>query len=240
MTEHESVRRNRLVDRITRLSDHQLREVEGLVDRLELHGTLSHTFGRGSPEKESDDKSSHSKDWPHAPIHRLAGKGTYIVTAGTLNKERLFRDTPALDMLESELLRKAKEYHWQIEAWAVFSNHYHFVAHALRDARTLRPMLTHLHADTARTLNRWQSELERQVWYNFWETELTYEKSYLARLNYVHQNAVRHRLAPVANQYRWCSAAWFERTATPAQVKTIYSLKTDRITIVDDFDVLGV
>jgi len=75
----------------------------------------------------------------------------------------------------------------------------------------------------------------RKVWYNFWETKLTYEKSLLARLNYVHQNAVKHGLVPEANQYPWCSAAWFERTATPAQVKTVYSFKTDRIRVIDDF-----
>jgi len=40
---------------------------------------------------------------------------------------------------------------------------------------------------------------------------------------------------PVANQYQYCSAAWFERTATPAQVNTIYSFKTDRINVHDDF-----
>jgi hypothetical protein len=39
------------------------------------------------------------------------------------------------------------------------------------------------------------------VWYNFRDTRLTYEKSYLARLNYVYQNAVKHGLVPVANQY---------------------------------------
>jgi putative transposase len=39
---------------------------------------------------------------------------------------------------------------------------------------------------------------ERQVWYNYWDTLLTYQSSYLARLNYVHQNAVKHRLVPVA------------------------------------------
>ena len=53
----------------------------------------------------------------------------------------------------------------------------------------------------------------------------------------MHGNAVRHGLVPVANQYRWCSAAWFERTATPALVKTIYALKTDRLSVRDDFDV---
>ncbi len=110
----------------------------------------------------------------------------------------------------------------------------------MEDAHTLKPMLTHLHADTAREINQRDGVTDRQVWFNFWDTELTYEKSYLARLNYVHQNAVKHGLVPVANQYRWCSAAWFERTATPSQVRTIYGFKTDQLKVVDDFVVCGV
>jgi hypothetical protein len=39
----------------------------------------------------------------------------------------------------------------------------------------------------------------------------------------------------MANQYRWCSAAWFERTVSPAIVKTIYSFETDKLNIHDDF-----
>jgi putative transposase len=73
------------------------------------------------------------------------------------------------------------------------------------------------------------------VWHNFRDTRLTYEKSYLARLRYVHQNAAHHRLVPVANQYPWCSAAWFERVATPTQVKTIYSFKIDRLQVYDEY-----
>jgi putative transposase len=60
---------------------------------------------------------------------------------------------------------------------------------------------------------------------------------YLARLNYVHQNPVRHGLVPVANQYPWCSAAWFERTASEAMVKSIYLFKIDQVRVMDDFDV---
>jgi putative transposase len=95
--------------------------------------------------------------------------------------------------------------------------------------------LKHLHADTARELNRLDQREGRQVWHNFRETKLTYEKSYLARLNYVHQNPVKHGRVLVANQYRWCSAAWFERVATPAQVQTIYSFKIDQVKVDDDF-----
>ena len=40
------------------------------------------------------------KDWPHAPVHRLADNAIYFVTAGTMHKE-LFFDTPAKrDLLE--------------------------------------------------------------------------------------------------------------------------------------------
>ncbi len=96
--------------------------------------------------------------------------------------------------------------------------------------------LTALHSTTAREVNRLDATAGRKVWHNYWDTALTYEQSYLARLNYVHQNAVKHGLALVANQYPWCSAAWFGRTASPAQVRTIYSFKTDQIRIDDDFD----
>ena len=97
-------------------------------------------------------------------------------------------------------------------------------------------MLKTLHAETAIWVNGLDGARKRMVWFNYWDTRLTFEKSYLARLNYVHQNAVRHGLVPVANQYRWCSAAWFERVARPAQVKTIYSFRTDRLKILDDFE----
>jgi putative transposase len=55
-------------------------------------------------------------------------------------------------------------------------------------------------------------------------------------LKYVHQNPVKHGLVPVANQYPWCSAAWFEREASPAMVKSIYRFKIDGVKVHDEFD----
>jgi putative transposase len=71
---------------------------------------------------------------------------------------------------------------------------------------------------------------------NFRDTKLGQQRSYLARLNYVHQNAVKHGLVSVACQYPWCSAAWFERAASPAMVKSIYRFKTDRLEVEDEFE----
>ena len=181
-------------------------------------------------------KAAYTKDWPHAPLHRLSERGTYIVTGGTYLKQHWFRSPERLDLLESKLLSLTRDRGWQVEAWAVFSNHYHFIAHALPGFQSLAVLLKQLHGETATEINRLDGQPGRQVWFNFRDTQLTFEKSYLARLNYVHQNAVKHGLVRVANQYQWCSAAWFERTATPAQVKTIYSFQTGKVRVTDNFD----
>jgi putative transposase len=82
-------------------------------------------------------------------------------------------------------------------------------------------MLKVLHVKTAEWVNGLDHTPGRQVWFNFRDMRLTYQKSYLARLNYFHQNPVRHGLVAVANQYPFCSARWFERTASEAMVKSI-------------------
>lgn len=184
--------------------------------------------------------SSHEVRWPHAPMHQLSSRGTYFVTASTLHHAHHFTGSKRLAILHRGLVKVTLKFGWRLEAWAVFSNHYHFVAQSPdieNDAESLSRMLGFLHERTAKWVNRLDKMPGRQVWFNFRETKLTYEKSYLARLNYTHQNAVKHGLVAVANQYPWCSARWFERTARPAQVNTIYGLKIDRLSVPDDFDV---
>ena len=178
--------------------------------------------------------------WPHAPTHQLAVGGTFFVTGATYQKRHHFRGANRLRVLQRGLLTVAEKFGWRIEAWAVFSNHYHFIAHSpanADDATSLRAMLGMLHVKTAGWVNKLDATPGRQVWFNFWETRLVNQRSYLARLNYVHQNVVKHGLVPVANLYPWGSAAWFERTASPAMVKSIYRFKTDKMAAGDEFEV---
>jgi putative transposase len=184
----------------------------------------------------------HDTPWPHAPTHHLSESGTYFVTVGTYLKLHHFRGRDRLPVLHRGLLTVARGFGWALEAWAVFSNHYHFVGHSPageQGAASLPRMLGLLHEKTAVWLNQLDAAPGRQVWHNFRETRLTYQKSYLARLHYVHQNPVKHGLVPVADLYPWCSAAWFERTATPSQVKTIYAFRTDQLNVYDDYVVVG-
>ena len=177
--------------------------------------------------------------WPHAPEHRLSVRGTYFVTASTYLHRHHFAGKARLAVLHRGLLKVAADFGWQLEAWAVFSNHYHFVGHSPAEAdnaEALPRMLGLLHEKTAKWINKLDSAPARKVWHNYRESRLTYEKSYLARLNYTHQNPVKHGLVPSANLYPWCSATWFDRTATPAQIKTIYRFKTSQIKVLDDYE----
>jgi putative transposase len=179
-------------------------------------------------------------DWPHAPVHRLSERGTYFVTAGTYGKHHHFKGKLRLSVLQRGLLSVCRDASWRLEAWAVFSNHYHFVAESPENqdsAESLQAMLAELHFKTASWVNKLDKARGRKVWHNYWETHLSFEQSYLARLNYVHQNPVHHGLLGEATKYPYCSAAWFERTASNAQIAILRRFKADRVKILDEYTV---
>jgi putative transposase len=174
-------------------------------------------------------------DWPHAPVHRLSEAGAYIATSGTYLKRHFFRTPERLRLVHDLLLELALKYGWELQAWAVFSNHCHVVASSPADASTLRTMLSELHTRTAISVNEMDSTPGRQVWYDYWDTHLTFPRSYFARLNYVHQNPVKHGVVKAAEDYPWCSARWFEARAPEPFKRTVRSFKIDRVSVPDDF-----
>jgi putative transposase len=174
-------------------------------------------------------------NWPHGPKHWLFEPGLYIVTTGTYRKLLHLNSPPRLDFFQESLFKCASEFGWHLRAWAVLANHYHFVAASPCDPRTLRKFLGKLHMQTAERLNLWDNKPGRKVWFQFWDSHITFERSYLARLNYVHQNPVRHGIVPLAENYKWCSASWFSATAPSAFVKAVKNFKIDRVNVPDDF-----
>ena len=168
--------------------------------------------------------------WPHAPPHYLGPAGVYMVTSATYLKEHRFHSDDRIALLQNLLFITVKEGGWDLEAWSIFANHYHFIARSPSSgAQKLGTLLGKLHTLSARVLNRLDNNPGRNIWHNYRESEITNDKAYLARLHYVHANAVHHGLVHNAADYPWCSAAWFERTDTPARIKTIYSFPVSRL-----------
>lgn len=174
-------------------------------------------------------------DWPHSPVHRTLFPGTYMVTGATYNKVQYFKTADRLQFLQNSLLQLATEYQWQLLAWSVLSNHYHFIANSPENVKNLTAFISQLHVMTAKHVNAQDDTPKRHVWYQYWDTHITFPYSYFARLNYVNQNPVKHGLVQIATDYPWCSASWFEKTVPTSFYKTISTFKTDKLNISDDY-----
>jgi putative transposase len=160
-----------------------------------------------------------------------------MVTAGTYLRLPVFRGAERLEYLCDMLLELAQKYGWDLQAWAVFPNHYHFVALSPTQAATLTAFSKHLHSVTSIQANRWQGTPGRKTWFQYWETALTYPDSYFARLSYVHRNAVHHAIVREPSLYPWCSASWFQCRATASFRTRIMAMKIDRVNVEDDFEI---
>lgn len=158
-----------------------------------------------------------------------------MVTGSTLHKERLVNSPEKLTLVEAALFDVMEEFGWQLQAWAVFANHYHFVGLAPEEPR-LSEALNKLHTCTSRELNKMDEAPGRKVWFQFWDNRVTFANSYWARMSYVHRNPVRHGLVPRAELYEWCSAKWFFEKAPNAFYERIMDMKIDNVNVYDDFD----
>lgn len=174
--------------------------------------------------------------WPHGPLHKFDSAGTFIVTAGTYRRAPRFCSAELLNRLQMRLFFLAERYESSLQAWAIFPNHYHWVA-AFARPENLRKLVRHFHSESARDLNSRQNTPGRQVWYQYWDSRITHQRSYLARLRYVHTNAVHHGLVRNATNYPWCSAAWFQRTSSAAFRNTVMTFPIEKISVSDDFHV---
>ncbi|MBI1319185.1 MAG: hypothetical protein GC168_09610 [Candidatus Hydrogenedens sp.] len=179
--------------------------------------------------------TNHQNHWPHTPMHCFESGATYFITAGTYRKLALFDTDSKRDYLLERLMEEAARFEWRMEAGAVMANHYHFIARAPEDATTLARFIRSVHAKSAVWLNKSEAKPGRKVWQQYWDTCLTYERSYWARLAYVHENPVRHGLVSRAENYRWCSMAWLMQHADSGTLRIIRSFKAERLLVDDNY-----
>ena len=103
--------------------------------------------------------------WHHSPVHSFVSGAVYMVTGGTLNKDHFFRSPDWLEFLQNKLLAILKKHGWIMHAWAVFVNHYHFIAEAPKTDASLSALINEFHSTTATEANRLDGTIGRQVWF---------------------------------------------------------------------------
>jgi len=176
------------------------------------------------------------KPHPNNPPHYFVSNAIYIVTGSVLYNRHLLTDDKHKSLVYEVLFERAAHWGWELEAWAILKNHYHFIARAPENALSLEKLIRQFHSKTAVELNKLDKTVGRKVWYNYWDTCITLETSYYARLHYVHLNPVKHRLVENAEEYPFCSYRWFLEKADDSFRDTVMSQPIDRVDVFDEFD----
>ncbi|MEE9508496.1 MAG: transposase [Anaerolineales bacterium] len=174
-------------------------------------------------------------DHLHTPPHLFIPNSIYFVTGATINKQRILEASYIRSQIVKVLFEEALRNDWELQAWAVLDNHYHFIARAPEDATTLTQIVRAVHSRSAKFINRRDKVEGRRVWYNYWDSCITSETSYLARLHYVNMNPVKHGVVEKPENYRYSSYRWFVDSADPDFQRRVFSQPIDRLNVHDNF-----
>ena len=101
-------------------------------------------------------------DWPHGPLHRIAARGIYFITAGTYLKQHYYRSSDALDQRQKLLFAAAEAHRIRFHSWSLLSNHYHLIVEAQQD---LTAFIRRFHSVAAIERNRQDATAGRRAWY---------------------------------------------------------------------------
>ena len=177
----------------------------------------------------------------------------YFLTETTVNWLPLFSNPEIASIVFDSLRFLVKEKRLILYAYVLMENHLHLIA----SAENLAKELANFKSFTARKsidvykrdrngfiLEQLAEEKlvhRRDRPYQFWQEghhpkRIMDEKMMQQKIDYVHHNPVKHGRAENAEQYRWCSMAWFLKKTGEGFRKTVLSFKTDRINVRDDFD----
>lgn len=173
------------------------------------------------------------------PSRKLHEKGTYAVTGETTKKAHLLDKPEKLDLVQKILIDLTLEFKWELQAWSIFSNHYHILISS-KIPENLDRFIESFHNKTTEILNSFDSTEKRKVWAQYSVNRIVMQASHYAFLNFIHYNSIKHGLGPNAATYRWCSAGWFQTVNDPDYVKKIRSFGSksfgiNNLTIIDDF-----
>ncbi len=175
------------------------------------------------------------KIYEHSPPHYFDGNQIYMITAGTYKKIPYFKNKSKKSFLLDFLYNKFTQAGWKIDAWVILDNHYHLLVQSPHDASVLSTIIKEIHKFTALKLNKEDKIIGRKVWWNYWDTCITFEHSCFARLNYIHYNPVKHGYVSTPQDWNFSSYLEFHNTDSIEANRIGKMYPFDKMKLKDDF-----
>jgi putative transposase len=146
----------------------------------------------------------------HSPPHRYnEGRQHYHITAACYEHRPYIGFSEArMDAFTAAWLEVLQETTTEVAAWCVLPNHYHALIEAPLIAKVLFE-LGRLHGRLSREWNQAEGTSGRQNFHRAVERTIRSKAHFMATLNYVHHNPVRHGYVEKWTDWPWSSAKVF-------------------------------
>ena len=143
------------------------------------------------------------KTYEHNPPHLFQSNAKYFITGASYKHVHYMKSDEAKDIFLNYLFKSFEHYNWKIEDWVVLDNHYHLMANAPENAETLAQVINNVHRFSSSGIKSLECincvdavptqsahSIDKKIFHNYWDTCITYENSYYARLHYLWYNPV--------------------------------------------------
>ena len=176
------------------------------------------------------------KEYQHNPPHLFMPNRKYFITISTLGKFHYLKSDSSKKAAYDYLLKSINNFNWEVEDWVILNNHIHIMLNSPENATTLPKLMNNFYKFTANWLSKHGiKKIDIKYFHNYWDTCITYEKSYYARLNYIWFNPVKHGY--VDSPEKWKFGSYFFRYRH--EIKDIKLLMEkypfDKVKIYDEF-----
>jgi putative transposase len=144
---------------------------------------------------------------------------TYLVTAVTAQRRRLFQVTANAKLFQQTLLGYRNQGKFLLHAFVVMPDHFHVLLTPAPEV-SLEKAVQYIKGGFS-----FQLKSKSDVWMkSFNESKISTRERFLAAVHYIEENPVRARLAAVANDYSCSSAERVGLDPMPAHFQRIVSL----------------
>jgi putative transposase len=166
------------------------------------------------------------KEWQrpwHTPPHRISSFGdAYLITAACYEHQAYIGlSASRLADFEAQLTEVLGRSCHVIQAWAILPNHYHVLVRTKQVLQSLKD-LGLLHGRTSFRWNKEEGLRGRHVWHSAAETAIKSERHWLATINYIHHNPVKHQYVEKWQDWPFSSAANFLNSIGRQEVETLW------------------
>ena len=126
----------------------------------------------------------------HNPHHIFIDNSPYFISSAIYQKRHLLASDRIKDYLLLTLKQCFAEKNWQLKDWVMLDIHYHLMAIS-QQGKVLSKIMSKTHMLTAKFICT-ELEVDKPIWWNYWDYCPRDEKDYFIRLNYLYNNPVNH------------------------------------------------